>query len=235
MGLLTGMQSGLGSLRGIPAICANVALLIQFPALHSFLLSGRGKKFLLALAPAKYARDLATTTYATVASIQLLAVFVLWSPSHKIWWTASGPLRIVLLCFYTAAWLTLAWTMRDAGLGTQLGYLGWWSVWRGRAPEYGDFPKRGTFRYSRQPVYVAFSLVLWSGPTLTPEKILVATLWTVYCLVGPLNREGRCRRRFGAAYDQYRKSVPYWLPIRISLPWRRPTSETEIVKHAHVP
>src|SRR5512140_2604531 len=48
----------------------NSLLLLQFPLAHSFLLSGRGRTVLRALAPAGFATDLATTSYVIVASLQ---------------------------------------------------------------------------------------------------------------------------------------------------------------------
>jgi len=104
--------------------------------------------------------------------------------------------------------------MNDAGLGTQMGYLGWTAAARGERPRYDSFPTGGMFRYCRQPIYAAFALTLWTGPVLTPDRLALAVLWTTYCLVGPLLKERRYLRRHGEAFREYQASVPYWLPAR---------------------
>src|SRR6202030_2589732 len=62
----------------------------------------------------------------------------------------------------------------------------------------------------------AFTLTLWTVPTWTPDQLAVALSLTTYCLVGPLLKEKRFRRRFGQTFTVYQNRVPYWLP------WPRP-------------
>ena len=98
----------------------------------------------------------------------------------------------------------------------QVGSLGWWAVARGVAPVYPPMPRTGLFRLCRQPIYVAFALTLWTVPLWTPDQLVVASVLTLYCLIGPLFKEARFRRLFGARFIAYQASVPYWLP------WPRP-------------
>ena len=62
----------------------------------------------------------------------------------------------------------------DAGLALQTGFLGWWAAARGRAPLDPPMPLRGLFRPCRQPIYVAFTLTLWTVPpsrrTASPSR-----------------------------------------------------------------
>jgi len=89
-----GLRTGLGPFEGWAALAANAALVLQFPLLHSLLLSKRGRPWLAKLAPASLARPLGTTLFATFASLQLLAVFLLWSPSGVVLFEPSGALRV---------------------------------------------------------------------------------------------------------------------------------------------
>jgi len=211
-GLHTGMAIGHGPLHGAAAWIGNVFLVVQFPVLHSLLLSTRGRTLLLRLAPAHMGADLSTTTYALIASLQLLLTFLAWSPSGIVWLEPHGLPRVAMSIAYGLAWIFLLKTMVDAGLALQTGYLGWSAVARGRAPEYREFSTRGTFRYLRQPVYLAFTLTLWTGSVWTPDHLLIAVVWTVYCLVGPALKERRYLQHYGARFARYRALVPYWLP-----------------------
>lgn len=190
----------------------DVLLLVQFPVMHSFLLSTPGRKWLNRLAPDGLGGILATTTYVVVASLQLLCLFLLWSPSGRIYWQAHGLLRGGLSLLYGLSWLLVARAMRDAGLGIQMGWLGWKAVYDGQPPRYGQMPQQGLFRYTRQPIYLAFCLTLWTVPTWTPDQLVLAVWFSLYCLVGPLFKERRYRQRYGQQFEDYRAEVPYFLP-----------------------
>jgi alkylresorcinol/alkylpyrone synthase len=213
-GLYTGMSLGVGPFRGVAALVADIALMAQFPVAHSLLLSQRGRTWLSCLAPLGLGPALGTTTYATIASWQLLLTFVLWSPLSDQRWVPHGAVLVTMSLAYAAAWLALLKTMSDAGLEVQTGYLGWGSVFRGRQPSFRGFEPRGTFRFVRQPVYVAFAMTLWSAPVWTIDRLLIALSWTAYCVVAPLHKERRYRAAYGERFERYRRLVPYWVPRR---------------------
>ena len=68
----------------------------------------------------------------------------------------------------------------------------------------------GTFALTRQPIYLAFSLTLWTAPVWTADRATLTVGWTAYCLLGPLLKERRYLRCYGAAYEAYRRAVPYF-------------------------
>jgi len=212
VGLFTGMQSGFGAVPQPFAWLVNLLLLAQFPLAHSFLLTDPGRKVLGRLAPRAYGTTLATTTYALIASLQLLALFTLWTPSGVILWRAEGPTFWALCAAYAASWLLLTKASFDAGPSVQSGALGWVALLRGRKPVYPDMPDTGLFRVVRQPIYVAFALTLWCVPVWTPDQILVATTYTVYCMLAPRLKERRFTRFYGDRFRAYQERVPYWIP-----------------------
>lgn len=210
--LYGGLPVGRGPFHGWAAAAADLALLAQFAVVHSWLLGGRGRAWLARLAPLGLGSALQTTLFALVASLQLALVFVAWSPLGAPWWTAHGAARVGFTAAYAASWLFLLLAMRDAGLPLQTGFLGWGAVVRGRRPGYGAFPEGGTFRVVRQPIYLAFTLTLWTGPVWTPDRMLIALPWTAYCLVGAALKERRYLGWYGERFRAYRARVPYWLP-----------------------
>lgn len=213
-----GMSRSLGTVPAPWTWLANVALLVQFPVVHSLLLTSRGRAVLSRLAPMGAGSTLSATTYATIAALQVFALFAFWSPTGTIWWQASGVALAVMVPLYAASWLLLGKSMADAGLGLQTGSLGWVALFRGRKPVYPPMPETGLFRLTRQPIYVAFTLTLWTVPTWTPDQLVVAVVFTAYCLIAPRFKEARYRRIYGAKFESYARAVPYWLP------WPRPRS-----------
>ena len=213
-----GMSRSWGMLAPPWREIADGALLLQFPLLHSLLLSRPGRRLLSRLAPFGLGSRLSTTTYATIASMQVGLLFLLWTPSGAVWWRATGPWLVATLALYASAWILLLKAIIDAGFPLQVGLLGWWAVARGRQPIYPPMPRRGLFRLCRQPIYVAFALTLWTVPCWTPDQLVVAVVLSSYCVLGPLLKEARFGRVFGLEFTSYRSRVPYWLP------WPRPSA-----------
>lgn len=210
-----GMSRSLGAVPQPWAWGVNLLLLLQFPLGHSILLSGPGRRVLGRLAPFGTGGTLATTTYAAIASVQLILLFGFWTPSGTVWWAAEGWTRVGIAVSYAACWAFLVKASWDAGAEVQSGLLGWLSLARGVRPHYPPMPRTGTFRVIRHPIYLAFALTTWSVPVWTPDQLLLASVLTGYCALGPLAKERRFDRLFGAEWREYRARTPFWLP-RIS-------------------
>jgi len=207
-----GMNRSFGTLAAPWAWVANAALILQFPLMHSLLLTKRGGAALSKLAPGRHGGTLGTTTYAIIASLQLLALFTLWTPSGTIWWQASGTPFWLICAAYAASWLLLIKASYDAGAEVQSGALGWMSLAQNIKPKFPDMPTTGLFRVIRQPIYVSFALTTWTVPVWTPDQLFLAISLTAYCLLAPIMKERRFKQRYGDRFEAYRSKVPYAVP-----------------------
>ncbi len=207
-----GLSESFGTVPWPMAALANAALIVQFPLVHSLLLTGPGGRVLVRLIPGSHGQTLATTTYAIIASVQLLALFTLWTPSGIVWWRAEGTVFWGVTAAYAASWLILLKASFDAGAEVQSGALGWMSLLARIRPVFPDMPTQGLFRLIRQPIYVAFALTLWTVPVWTPDQLVLAVSFTAYCLLAPRLKERRFAARYGARFVHYRATVPYVLP-----------------------
>lgn len=207
-----GLSLGQGSVPWPWAIFANAALLAQFPLGHSVLLTARGRYWLGKMMPRGYGGTLSTTTYAVIASLQLLLLFIMWTPSGIILWQAKGWSFWVISTSYAAAWLVLAKASFDAGLEVQSGGLGWLSLLQNLKPVFPDMPQGGLFLLIRQPIYVAFALTLWTVPVWTPDQLALAACYTAYCLLAPRLKERRFAALYGTRFAAYQAKVPYVMP-----------------------
>ncbi len=207
-----GLSKSLGSVPWPYAFLTNALLLAQFPAVHSLLLTGPGSRLLARLVPGPHGKTLATTTYAIIASVQLVLLFMFWTPSGIVWWKAEGILLALIATAYAASWLLLLKASFDAGAEVQSGALGWMSLLANIRPNFPDMPTSGVFRLIRQPIYVAFALTLWTVPTWTPDQLVLAVCYTVYCILAPRRKEARFLACYGDRFQKYRQQVPYALP-----------------------
>lgn len=207
-----GLSESLGTVPWPWAALANAALILQFPLTHSFLLTGPGGRLLSRLIPGPHGQTLTTTTYAIIASTQLLALFALWTASGIVWWRAEGALFWAVTAAYAASWLIFLKASFDAGAEVQSGALGWMSLLARIRPVFPDMPTQGLFGLIRQPIYVAFALTLWTVPIWTPDQLVLAVSFTAYCLLAPRLKERRFAARYGDRFGRYCAEVPYVLP-----------------------
>ncbi len=213
--LYTGLT--LNPLIDSPApIVTNFIALFQFPILHSYFLSKKGSLTLVnCYSNKQLGKRLLTTSYTTVASLQILFTFSIWSPSNIELWSMTHNTNLLWFfnLLYISSWLFLAAAMVSAGLGIQAGYLGWTAALKNRDPQYPNtFPSRGPFKLCRQPIYLAFALITWTSPFMTLDKLILAITWSGYCYWGPRLKEVRYLKRWGAEFRSYQKNVSYFLP-----------------------
>jgi protein-S-isoprenylcysteine O-methyltransferase Ste14 len=104
------------------------------------------------------------------------------------------------ISLYSASAVTLARAKRDS--------LG--------APE--TLLTQGPFGYVRNPVYLSIGVIV-VGLSLLYHVSQISAVKTVLLLIGGhlavvFLEEPATRQRFGAAYDDYRRRVPRWVPRR---------------------
>ena len=207
-----GMSQSFGKISAPYSYFFNLLLLLQFPIIHSFLLSSTGKKYLLYFSPKQYSKTLASTIFALLASIQLFLLFFCWTPTQITIWEASGASYFLMCTFYSFSWLLLIWASIDAGAELQSGALGWMSLAQNKAPKFPDLPTFGLFKFIRQPIYASFALTTWTTPNWTLDQLLIALIFTAYCVIAPIFKERRLKKRFGEKFTEYKSQVPYMVP-----------------------
>ena len=194
------------------ALAINFALILQFPLIHSFLLTTKGQQLLARITPQATHGVLWSTIYALIASLQLLLTFSSWQPLSNFIYSSTGWLLNTWCVTYVLAWLFLAKAIFDAGASLQSGYVGWSSVAHNRPPRYPPMPDRGLFQRCRQPIYLGFFLVILTAPTWTLDHALLLLFWGSYCIIGPRAKERRFATLFGDSFAKYQSKVPYFLP-----------------------
>lgn len=211
------------------ALLTDLALIVQFPVLHSLLLTREARPAWLRRALLGGEGDpLATTRFVLVSALQLLLAFLAWQPLGTASWRVERGAALVLNeVLFAASWGLLVWAMHGAGMAVQSGSLGWTSLWRGAHPRFPAFRPSGLYRLTRHPIYVAFTLVLWTAPTWTLDRVLLATAWTAYGVLGARRKEARLHARHGEHYREYAARTPFWIPLPFARSWFEPTAGLE--------
>jgi protein-S-isoprenylcysteine O-methyltransferase Ste14 len=74
---------------------------------------------------------------------------------------------------------------------------------------------KGTYRYSRHPMYAALILIyLGTGiASVSWIFLLVTIIWVILLGISAKDEEGYCVERYGTAYREYMNRTPRWLGI----------------------
>ena len=86
------------------------------------------------------------------------------------------------------------------------------------------FVVRGSYRITRNPMYVGVLLLIVGQALLLGREILFAwavAAWLLFQLFVLLHEEPDLRRRFGEEYEDYRRRVPRWLTTSLAPSRRR--------------
>ncbi len=220
-GGLSGDLNSSGATFSLSRYLWDLVLLLQFPIIHSLLLTKQGQSILALRHSSKTMSYLTTTTFALASSLQLILVFSLWQPTGVMVWEPSRAVRQLFDIGYILSWLLLGKSMWDSDITLQTGVKGWLSVFKGGKPVYQRFPSRGMYRLCRQPIYLSFILILITGPHWTLDRISVALIWGGYCIVGAMMKERRFLAIFGSDFLSYREQVPFMFPTPFRLTFRK--------------
>ncbi len=209
-----GMSRSFGTLAAPWSHAANLLLIAQFPLAHSLLLTGRGRGALAWLAPAQHrtrhgAHQLCDRGFAANAAF----VFPVVAERHHLvaggrWHARSYSARSISpagCCSPKPSGMRGSDYRRAPSVGSGSTATG--------GLHYPPMPQTGLFRYSRQPIYFAFTLTVWTVPVWTPDQLVIAVTLTAYCLIGPLFKEKRFSLMFGASFDDYRRGLSYFIPM----------------------
>jgi methanethiol S-methyltransferase len=118
--------------------------------------------------------------------------------------------------------------VRVVGFGRFLGVSQCIAMLRGKRPldtpeaqgppliPTAELDARGPFRITRHPDNLPVFGTLWCFPRMTVNRLALATVLSIYAILGSHHEDHRLRAAYGAAFERYAKRVPFMLP-RLSI------------------
>lgn len=184
---------------------------VAFGLLHSILAGATVKARLAPILGAGY-----RLAYNIFAAVSFAAVVWIGTAAFSAQpaFALGGGLKMALGVIGIAGWVLMFLSLGGYDLGRFAGTAQLRAAKRGEDID-DDEPLRtgGLHRYVRHPIYSAGFLVLW-GAAWTPFGLATAIFGSLYLLAGTMAEERRLLLRYGAAYDDYRKRVPAFIPWR---------------------
>ena len=192
---------------------------------HSALASKQAKDLARRLAGPRYRDGLYRLAY-NAQSVALLAWAARWFlrlPDHDLYtvrvpwyWLFRGAQAASLGVLLSG--VRVIGVLDFAGITRLQGFLG--GLDPGPEPEAQGPPinsanevvKAGAFRFTRHPGNLGALGFFLFLPRMTANRAVLTALVAVYVVLGSLHEEYRLRAAYGAAYERYRRSVPFLIP-----------------------
>jgi protein-S-isoprenylcysteine O-methyltransferase Ste14 len=189
--------------------------LVLFGGLHSFLASRRFKRWL----QRRYSPGIMRWhrfAFSILGGLTILpgVALVYWLPDRTIY-TLERPFSGWLIFLQLLGLIGLVYGVQQTGFFNFIG------LDRVLDPAAVNRPPRlvtdGLYRLVRHPLYSCSMLILWAAPTLTWNRLALNLGVSLYFIIGSIFEEHKLRDEFGAAYVEYKRRTPAFLPF----PWSR--------------
>ena len=102
-------------------------------------------------------------------------------------------------------------TLRQTGVSYFLG-LSQLQGASGPASREGGLVTDGFYCHIRNPLFFFAAVFLWLSPLMTENLLAFNILATIYFYLGARHEERSLKEEFGEEYEEYKKSVPMFLP-----------------------
>lgn len=181
--------------------------LAAFAMLHSFLALPYVKERVMRLTA------LSPSAYRLGYNIMSLLAFgwVMAAERHStMLYEISGVVRYVFYLTQALLLAALASCLKRTGLISFLGLDVFTEKSVRRMPQ--QLATKGWYGIVRHPLYLLLILFMFLNPVMTVRWMLLASLGTLYFLIGALIEENRLHKEFGEKYARYCEQVPFIVP-----------------------
>ena len=203
-----------------------VVLFLAYAFVHSAFASGQAK----AWARSRFGDRLRNGVYRFLFNVQAVVLLVpagwiFWRLPDRTLYQVPQPWSWLLHLGQAAGIGLMLVTAKSVGIGGITGLRPLWMFLRGDTPpaepeaqgpvqtSAGEMRMTGPFRYTRHPANWGPlpAVLLW--PRMTVNRATLAVLSVAYLVLGSLHEELRLTAAYGAAYERYRRSVPFLLGL----------------------
>ncbi len=191
------------------AVCVNLALIVMFGLQHSIMARAGFKQRLKQILPEAVERS----TYVLMSGIAMAIAIYCWQPVPGMIWQVEGTLaQVTLWSAYAIGWgylfVATFVTNHFELMGLRQVYLYFISQPYKKLP----FTRKFMYRYSRHPMMLGVLVGMWAVPTMSLSHFIMASLFTLYIVIGVALEERDLGKQFGETYREYKMQIATLIP-----------------------
>ena len=193
------------------AVLIDVLLMALFGVQHSVMARPAFKRVWKRIIPEPIERS----TYVWVACAVTVLLMWQWRGIDQVVWNVQQPLvRGLLWGLFAVGWLLVPVASLLINHFDLFGTRQVWLHLRGRDYQALPFRVPSLYKHVRHPLYVGWFISLWATPTMTAGHLLLAGGLSGYIVLAALVEERDLIAYFGRHYEEYRRTVPMFIPRR---------------------
>lgn len=179
------------------AALLDVVLFAAFAAHHSLFARGGVKRWVARVVPERLTRSM----YVWIASLLLIAVCLVWQPIGGTIYVAPPSIAALLLVAQLCA---VAFIGRAVSAIDALELAGI------RLPhDSAPLQTTGPYQLVRHPIYLGWIVIVFLPRTLTVDRLVFATVSSLYLIAAIPWEERSLEAAFGETYRRYRRHVQW--------------------------
>ena len=191
------------------AVIINISLIVLFGIQHSIMARKRFKQWITRYIPEATDR----ATYMLMSGVVTMTAIYFWqSLPGTVWEFESTIAQTILWSLYAIGWgyllLSTFVTNHFELMGLRQVYL----YFRNKPYSKLPFTRKYMYRYSRHPMMLGVLVGMWSVPVMSVTHFIMATLFTLYIVVGIFFEERDLKKDFGETYQSYKKEISTFIP-----------------------
>ena len=191
------------------ALVVDALLVLAFALQHEIMARPAFKAWFTRVIPSSMERSV----FVMLASLILVAMFVLWRPIDTVLWSTNGAIYWIITAIAISGWLL---ALSSTFLINHFDLFGLRQVIlnvRNMPYKPVGFRLWLAYRLCRHPLMLGFIIAFWAAPVMTVGRLWFALLMTTFILVGIRFEERDLIARHGEEYLAYKRNVRGLIPI----------------------
>ncbi|HSL21282.1 MAG TPA: methyltransferase [Vicinamibacterales bacterium] len=184
-------------------LALDTGIFALFAVHHSVMARTAVKSWLAAIVSPGLERSI----FVWISSILLIAVCVFWQGIPGVAYSVRDPWRWGLYAVQLAGVLLTVRASARLDVLELAGVRQARGANRSKAVGMVGLQMTGPYTLVRHPVYLGWVAVVFGAPHMTADRLALATISTVYLIIGTAFEERALETAFGESYRQYRRQV----------------------------
>jgi len=191
------------------AALTNIGIVLLWSLQHTGMASATFRKWTARFVPAALERSV----YCAATSAALLLIVCGWAPIPDTIFSAQDQFLQILI--HASFWIVWGLFLVSVASDSYLEFFGLKQAYfymTGRVFRMSSFKTDGLHQFVRHPSLALIIPGLWITPFMTSGRFMLASLMTLYTVLGALSVDRKYVRYYGEAYVRRQQDVPLLVP-----------------------